>query len=55
MDINLGTDMSKKRKNVSTFGDKLYDNLNFTLHQAGMVGIGPNGAGKIDHFQNDYG
>jgi ABC-type multidrug transport system ATPase subunit len=36
-------------KNVAkAFGDKLlYDNLNFTLPQAGIVGIiGPNGAGK---------
>ena len=33
---------------AKAFGDKLlYDNLNFTLPQAGIVGIiGPNGAGK---------
>ncbi|MBC7605391.1 MAG: energy-dependent translational throttle protein EttA [Burkholderiales bacterium] len=41
-------------KNVSkAFGDKLlYDNLNFTLPQAGIVGIiGPNGAGKSTIFR----
>jgi ABC-type multidrug transport system ATPase subunit len=29
----------------------LYDNLNFTLPQAGIVGIGPNGAGKSTIFR----
>jgi len=38
---------------AKAFGDKLlYDDLNFTLPQAGIVGIiGPNGAGKSTIFR----
>jgi ABC-type transporter Mla maintaining outer membrane lipid asymmetry ATPase subunit MlaF len=38
---------------AKAYGDKLlYDNLNFTLPQAGIVGIiGPNGAGKSTIFR----
>ena len=38
---------------VSAFGDKLlYENLNFKLPPAGIVGIiGPNGAGKTTLFR----
>ncbi len=46
--------MLLKLKDVAkAFGDKLlYDDLNFTLPQAGIVGIiGPNGAGKSTIFR----
>ena len=38
---------------AKAFGDKLlYDDLNFVLPQAGIVGIiGPNGAGKSTIFR----
>jgi len=44
----LGTNVIEAKGVAKAFGDKLlYDNLNFTLPQAGIVGIiGPNGAGK---------
>jgi ABC-type multidrug transport system ATPase subunit len=45
--------MLLKLKVLPAYGDKLlYDNLNFTLPQAGIVGIiGPNGAGKSTIFR----
>ena len=44
----LGTNVIEARHVAKAFGDKLlYDDLNFVLPQAGIVGvIGPNGAGK---------
>jgi ATPase subunit of ABC transporter with duplicated ATPase domains len=43
----LGTNVIEVKNVAKAFGDKLCDNLNFTLPQAGIVGIiGPNGAGK---------
>ena len=44
----LGTNVIEARHVSKAFGDKLlYDDLNFVLPQAGIVGvIGPNGAGK---------
>ncbi len=49
----LGTNVIEAKTVVKAFGDKLlYDNLNFTLPQAGIVGIiGPNGAGKSTIFK----
>jgi len=49
----LGTNVIEANSVVKSFGDKLlYDNLNFTLPQAGIVGIiGPNGAGKSTIFK----
>ena len=49
----LGTNVIEASHVVKSFGDKmLYDDLNFTLPQAGIVGvIGPNGAGKSTVFK----
>lgn len=49
----LGTNVIEARKVAKAFGEKLlYDDLNFTLPQAGIVGIiGPNGAGKSTIFR----
>ncbi|MCF8320397.1 MAG: energy-dependent translational throttle protein EttA [Flavobacterium sp.] len=49
----LGTNVIEANSVAKSFGDKLlYDNLNFTLPQAGIVGIiGPNGAGKSTIFK----
>ena len=49
----LGTNVIEAKKVAKSFGNKLlYDNLNFTLPQAGIVGIiGPNGAGKSTIFR----
>jgi energy-dependent translational throttle protein EttA len=49
----LGTNVIDAKNVAKAFGDKLlYDNLNFTLPQAGIVGIiGPNGAGKTTIFK----
>lgn len=49
----LGTNVIEAVNVSKAFGDKLlYDNLNFTLPQAGIVGIiGPNGAGKSTIFR----
>ena len=49
----LGTNVIDAKNVAKAFGDKLlYDNLNFTLPQAGIVGIiGPNGAGKSTIFR----
>lgn len=49
----LGTNVIEAKGVAKGFGDKLlYDNLNFTLPQAGIVGIiGPNGAGKTTIFK----
>lgn len=49
----LGTNVIEAKGVAKAFGDKLlYDNLNFTLPQAGIVGIiGPNGAGKTTIFK----
>ena len=49
----LGTIVIEAKNVAKAFGDKLlYDNLNFTLPQAGIVGIiGPNGAGKSTIFR----
>lgn len=49
----LGTNVIEANSVAKAFGDKLlYDNLNFTLPQAGIVGIiGPNGAGKSTIFK----
>jgi sulfate-transporting ATPase len=49
----LGTNVIEANNVVKAYGDKLlYDNLNFTLPQAGIVGIiGPNGAGKTTIFR----
>ena len=49
----LGTNVIEALNVSKSFGDKLlYDNLNFTLPQAGIVGIiGPNGAGKSTIFR----
>ncbi|WP_445722051.1 energy-dependent translational throttle protein EttA [Flavobacterium sp.] len=49
----LGTNVIEAKKVGKAFGDKLlYDDLNFTLPQAGIVGIiGPNGAGKSTIFR----
>jgi sulfate-transporting ATPase len=49
----LGTNVIEAIGVAKAFGDKLlYDNLNFTLPQAGIVGIiGPNGAGKSTIFR----
>ncbi len=49
----LGTNVIEAKNVEKAFGDKLlYDNLNFTLPQAGIVGIiGPNGAGKSTIFK----
>ena len=49
----LGTNVIEAKNVAKAFGDKLlYDNLNLTLPQAGIVGIiGPNGAGKSTIFR----
>lgn len=49
----LGTNVIEAKGVAKAFGEKLlYDNLNFTLPQAGIVGIiGPNGAGKSTIFR----
>ena len=49
----LGTNVIEAKNVAKAYGDKLlYDNLNFTLPQAGIVGIiGPNGAGKSTIFK----
>ena len=49
----LGTNVIEAKGISKAFGDKLlYENLNFTLPQAGIVGvIGPNGAGKTTLFR----
>lgn len=49
----LGTNVIEAVGVAKAYGDKLlYDNLNFTLPQAGIVGIiGPNGAGKTTIFR----
>ena len=49
----LGTQVIEARHVSKAFGDKLlYDDLNFVLPQAGIVGvIGPNGAGKSTIFR----
>ena len=49
----LGTNVIEAKGVAKGFGDKLlYDNLNFKLPQAGIVGIiGPNGAGKTTIFK----
>jgi len=49
----LGTNVIQAKNVAKAFGEKLlYDNLNFTLPQAGIVGIiGPNGAGKSTIFK----
>jgi sulfate-transporting ATPase len=49
----LGTNVINANTVAKAFGDKvLYDNLNFSLPQAGIVGIiGPNGAGKTTIFK----
>jgi len=49
----LGTNVIEAKNVSKAFGDKLlYDDLNFVLPQAGIVGIiGPNGAGKSTVFK----
>ncbi len=49
----LGTNVIEANGVAKAFGDKLlYEDLNFTLPQAGIVGIiGPNGAGKTTIFK----
>ena len=49
----LGTNVIEAKNVSKAFGDKLlYEDLNFTLPQAGIVGIiGPNGAGKSTIFK----
>ncbi|MEZ4857982.1 MAG: energy-dependent translational throttle protein EttA [Flavobacteriaceae bacterium] len=49
----LGTNVIEAKGVAKAFGEKLlYDNLNFKLPQAGIVGIiGPNGAGKTTIFK----
>ena len=49
----LGTNVIEAKGVAKAYGDKLlYDDLNFTLPQAGIVGIiGPNGAGKTTIFR----
>ncbi len=49
----LGTNVIEAIGVAKAYGDKLlYDNLNFKLPQAGIVGvIGPNGAGKTTIFK----
>lgn len=49
----LGTNVIDAKNVAKAFGEKLlYDNLNFKLPQAGIVGIiGPNGAGKSTIFK----
>lgn len=49
----LGTNVIEAKNVSKAFGDKLlYEDLNFNLPQAGIVGIiGPNGAGKTTIFK----
>ena len=49
----LGTNVIEAKNVAKAYGDKLlYDDLNFVLPQAGIVGIiGPNGAGKSTIFR----
>jgi len=49
----LGTNVIEAQSVSKAFGEKLlYENLNFNLPQAGIVGvIGPNGAGKTTIFK----
>jgi ABC-type multidrug transport system ATPase subunit len=50
--VHVGTNVIEAKGVAKAYGDKLYDNLNFTLPQAGIVGIiGPNGAGKSTIFR----
>jgi ABC-type multidrug transport system ATPase subunit len=51
--VHAGTNVIEAKGVAKAYGDKLlYDNLNFTLPQAGIVGIiGPNGAGKSTIFR----
>ncbi len=53
----LGTNVIEAKNVAKAFGDKLlYDDLNFVLPQAGIVGIiGPNGAGKSTIFKIIHG
>ncbi len=50
---DLGTNVIEAKNVSKAFGDKLlYEDLNFKLPQAGIVGvIGPNGAGKTTIFK----
>ena len=49
----LGTNVIESKSVSKSYGDKiLYENLNFNLPKAGIVGvIGPNGAGKTTIFK----
>ena len=48
----LGNNVIEAKGVAKAFGEKLlYDNLNFTLPQAGIVGVIPNGAGKSTIFR----
>jgi ABC-type multidrug transport system ATPase subunit len=48
----LGTNVIEAKGVAKAYDKLLYDNLNFTLPQAGIVGIiGPNGAGKSTIFR----
>jgi len=49
----LGTNVIEAKSVMKAYGDKvLYENLKFSLPQAGIVGIiGPNGAGKTTIFK----
>src|SRR5690606_12037776 len=49
----LGTNVIEAKNVAKAYGDKLiYEDLNFKLPQAGIVGvIGPNGAGKTTIFR----
>lgn len=49
----LGTNVIEAKGVSKAYGDKLlYEDLNFKLPQAGIVGIiGPNGAGKTTIFR----
>jgi ATPase subunit of ABC transporter with duplicated ATPase domains len=49
----LGTNVIESKGVSKAYGDKLlYEDLNFNLPQAGIVGIiGPNGAGKTTIFR----
>ena len=51
--LRLGTNVIEAKGVAKAYDDKLlYDNLNFSLPQAGIVGIiGPNGAGKTTIFR----
>ena len=51
--VRLGTNVIEAQGVAKAFGEKLlYDDMNFVLPQAGIVGvIGPNGAGKSTIFK----